>query len=187
MAVAVCVLAGELAAPGDRSVGADVAARGVHRARSAMSCAQQGVRVRVHGDLDRLNGAARRRRGARRARDGRRHASSASTCSSRTAGARSSCARRSCSPHDVQAGVLTPTHIDEDGIPRAALHGRLPRSRPADSHVRRTAAVELPALAGRVRRVVHLERAWPDFGRPALYEAILDFQGRDRRFGRVSA
>jgi len=27
---------------------------------------------------------------------------------------------------------------------------------------------------------------WPDFGRTALYEAILDFQRRDRRFGRVS-
>ena len=28
---------------------------------------------------------------------------------------------------------------------------------------------------------------WPDFGREDLYEAILDFQGRDRRFGRVTA
>lgn len=28
---------------------------------------------------------------------------------------------------------------------------------------------------------------WPDFNRSALYEAILDFQRRDRRFGRVSA
>ena len=26
---------------------------------------------------------------------------------------------------------------------------------------------------------------WPDFGRTNLYEAILDFQNRDRRFGRV--
>jgi len=28
---------------------------------------------------------------------------------------------------------------------------------------------------------------WPDFGRCELYEAILDFQNRDRRFGRVPA
>ena len=28
---------------------------------------------------------------------------------------------------------------------------------------------------------------WPDFGRRELYEAILDFQNRERRFGRVSA
>ena len=28
---------------------------------------------------------------------------------------------------------------------------------------------------------------WPDFGRRELYEAILDFQNRDRRFGRVPA
>jgi undecaprenyl diphosphate synthase len=28
---------------------------------------------------------------------------------------------------------------------------------------------------------------WPDFTREDLFAAILDFQGRDRRFGRVSA
>ena len=28
---------------------------------------------------------------------------------------------------------------------------------------------------------------WPDFGRTSLYEAILDYQNRDRRFGRVPA
>ena len=28
---------------------------------------------------------------------------------------------------------------------------------------------------------------WPDFGRRELFEAILDFQNRERRFGRVSA
>lgn len=28
---------------------------------------------------------------------------------------------------------------------------------------------------------------WPDFGQVDLYEAIIDYQGRDRRFGRVSA
>ncbi len=28
---------------------------------------------------------------------------------------------------------------------------------------------------------------WPDFGRRDLYGAILDFQNRERRFGRVTA
>ncbi|HJU65732.1 MAG TPA: undecaprenyl diphosphate synthase family protein [Gemmatimonadaceae bacterium] len=28
---------------------------------------------------------------------------------------------------------------------------------------------------------------WPDFSRRDLFEAILDFQNRDRRFGRVTA
>jgi undecaprenyl diphosphate synthase len=28
---------------------------------------------------------------------------------------------------------------------------------------------------------------WPDFGRANLYEAILDYQSRDRRFGRAPA
>jgi undecaprenyl diphosphate synthase len=27
---------------------------------------------------------------------------------------------------------------------------------------------------------------WPDFSRQDLFKAILDFQSRDRRFGRVS-
>jgi undecaprenyl diphosphate synthase len=27
---------------------------------------------------------------------------------------------------------------------------------------------------------------WPDFGRRELFEAILDYQNRERRFGRVS-
>jgi undecaprenyl pyrophosphate synthase len=27
---------------------------------------------------------------------------------------------------------------------------------------------------------------WPDFGQTELYGAILDYQARDRRFGRVS-
>ena len=27
---------------------------------------------------------------------------------------------------------------------------------------------------------------WPDFGRQQLYEAILEYQRRDRRFGKVS-
>jgi undecaprenyl diphosphate synthase len=28
---------------------------------------------------------------------------------------------------------------------------------------------------------------WPDFTRQNLFEAILDYQGRERRFGRVTA
>ncbi|HEY2805019.1 MAG TPA: undecaprenyl diphosphate synthase family protein, partial [Gemmatimonadales bacterium] len=28
---------------------------------------------------------------------------------------------------------------------------------------------------------------WPAFSRQNLYEAIIDYQGRERRFGRVSA
>jgi len=31
-----------------------------------------------------------------------------------------------------------------------------------------------------------IDTLWPDFGRKELYEAILDFQARERRFGRVA-
>ena len=30
-----------------------------------------------------------------------------------------------------------------------------------------------------------IDTLWPDFGRKELYEALLDYQGRDRRFGKV--
>ncbi|HUY87021.1 MAG TPA: undecaprenyl diphosphate synthase family protein [Acidimicrobiales bacterium] len=31
--------------------------------------------------------------------------------------------------------------------------------------------------------MVFLDVLWPDFGRENLYQAIKDYQGRDRRFG----
>ena len=31
------------------------------------------------------------------------------------------------------------------------------------------------------------DRLWPDFDRAALHEALLSFQQRDRRFGKVPA
>jgi undecaprenyl diphosphate synthase len=31
-----------------------------------------------------------------------------------------------------------------------------------------------------------IDTLWPDFGRKELYEAIVDFQGRDRRFGKIA-
>ena len=31
-----------------------------------------------------------------------------------------------------------------------------------------------------------IDTLWPDFGRRALFEAIIDYQGRERRFGRVA-
>ncbi len=30
------------------------------------------------------------------------------------------------------------------------------------------------------------ETFWPDFGEEELYEAILDYQGRERRYGKIS-
>ena len=30
------------------------------------------------------------------------------------------------------------------------------------------------------------DKLWPDFGKEDLYEAIVDYQGRERRFGKTS-
>ena len=77
--------------------------------------------------------------------------------------------------------------IDEEARRAPALHRAVARSRPADPHLGRDADLQFPALAARLRRAVRDAVLWPDFTRRHLFEAILEFQRRDRRFGRVSA
>ena len=51
------------------------------------------------------------------------------------------------------ADGLDPEAIDEAGRRSPSVRSRYARSRPRDPHLRRAARVELPAVAGRVRRV----------------------------------
>ena len=52
---------------------------------------------------------------------------------------------------EVRRGTLDPAAIDEDDARRPALHGRHARARSADSHGRRDADQQLPALADQLR------------------------------------
>ena len=156
-------------------------------AREVAELREQGVAVRMLGDLDRLTPSARDAVDQHRVADRRRRARSRSTSASRTARAPSWSAPPACSPSASRPASSTP-----------------PRS------TRRRSAAELYTAAWpdpdllirtsgemRVSNFLLWQLAyaefhvtpvlWPDFTREDLFEAILDYQNRDRRFGRVSA
>jgi undecaprenyl diphosphate synthase len=85
----------------------------------------------------------------------------------------------------VHAGTLHPDQVNEDEI-RARLYTQ---SCPDPDLLIRTSG-ERRLSNFLLWQVAYAELYissvyWPDFDRTALYEAILDFQGRDRRFGKV--
>ncbi len=88
---------------------------------------------------------------------------------------------------EVAAGRMTPAQVDE-----AALAGKLFTAGCPDPDllIRTSGAMRISnfLLWQLAYTELHISRVlWPDFGRCELYGAILDFQNRDRRFGRVSA
>ena len=87
---------------------------------------------------------------------------------------------------DVKAGSLAPEAIDESEIRARLYTANFPDP---DLLIRTSGEQRLSNFL--LWQVAYAELyissvLWPDFGRTALYEAILDFQRRDRRFGRVS-
>ena len=87
---------------------------------------------------------------------------------------------------DVQAGRLQPEAIDEEEIRARLFTAHCPDP---DLLIRTSGEQRLSNFL--LWQIAYAELyvssvLWPDFGRAALYEAILDFQQRDRRFGRVS-
>jgi undecaprenyl diphosphate synthase len=88
---------------------------------------------------------------------------------------------------DVKAGTLDPGKIDE-----AAISQRLFTADCADPDLLIRTSGEQRISNFMLWQIAYTELfispvLWPDFGRRELYEAILDFQQRDRRFGRVTA
>lgn len=147
---------------------------------------RQGVRVEVHGDLDRLSAGPRRaidviQRYTRRGRN--LHLNLMISYGSRAEIVRA--ARRLA--ERVKAGELDPTCIDEAlftselytaGLPDPDLLIRTSgEQRISNFLLWQSAYTELyitPIL-------------WPDFRREHLYAAIHDYQKRERRFGQVTA
>ena len=155
-------------------------------AREAAELRSQGVRVRVHGNLERLNGPA-----ATAVEHVVRETESGTKLGLNlfiSYGGRAELVRAAqLLAADVQAGVLSADAIDE-----AAFRAKLFTSDCPDpdllirtSGERRLSNFLLWQVA--YSEIYVSQTLWPDFGRSALYEAIIDFQGRDRRFGRVSA
>ena len=154
--------------------------------REAKALESNGVRVRVLGDLTRLSDSAR---------------SAIHEVTRRTAGntrlilnlfisygARDEIARAARAlAREAAAGRLDPEEIDEE-----ALESRLYTAGTPDpdllirtSGERRLSNFLLWQLAYAELYISPV--LWPDFTRRELFAAILDFQRRERRFGRVTA
>jgi undecaprenyl diphosphate synthase len=155
-------------------------------AREADELAQQGVRARVLGDLARLTPAA---------------AAAAAALVERTAhndrltlnlfisyGSRAEIVRAAQRlAEDVRDGRLRAEEIDED-----ALRARLYTAECPDPDLLIRTSGEQRISNFLLWQVAYTELylspvLWPNFGRRELYEAILDYQNRERRFGRVTA
>ena len=155
-------------------------------AREADELRQQGVRVRVFGDLERLNApaAAAVERVMRDTESGDKLGLNLFI----SYGGRAELVRAArLLAIEVQAGRLTPEAIDESAIRNRLYTAHCPDP---DLLIRTSGEQRLSNFL--LWQIAYAELSissvlWPDFGRTALYEAILDFQQRDRRFGRVSA
>jgi undecaprenyl diphosphate synthase len=154
-------------------------------AREAEELRQQGVRVRVYGDLTRLNAPAARAvdRLVRDTESGTKLGLNLFI----SYGGRAELVRAArLLAADVKAGTLQPDDIGE-----AEIRARLYTADCPDPDLLIRTSGEQRLSNFLLWQVAYAELyissvLWPDFGRAALYEAILDFQRRDRRFGRVS-
>jgi len=153
--------------------------------READELEAQGVRVQMLGDLDRLAPQVRAavdRVMAQTVKNSTLVLNLFISYGSRAEIVRA--ARRIA--EEVAAGTLRPDQVDE-----AAISSRLFTAGGPDpdllirtSGERRISNFLLWQLA---YTELHISPVlWPDFTRANLYEAILDYQTRDRRFGRVS-
>jgi undecaprenyl diphosphate synthase len=154
--------------------------------READELEGQGVRVRVLGDIDRLTGAPRKaveRVMAQTAHNAKLTLNLFISYGSRAEMVRA--ARRIAD--EVAAGTLKPEQVDE-----AAFAERLYTADCPDPDLLIRTSGEQRISNFLLWQLAYTELfispvLWPDFDRSTLYEAILDYQSRDRRFGRVPA
>ena len=154
-------------------------------AREVDELRAQGVRVRVFGEIDRLSPAAAAavERVMRETAGGDKLGLNLFI----SYGGRAELVRAArMLAEDVKAGVLQPSAIDEDEIRSRLFTSHCPDP---DLLIRTSGEQRLSNFL--LWQVAYADLyissvLWPDFGRAALYEAILDFQRRDRRFGRVN-
>jgi undecaprenyl diphosphate synthase len=155
-------------------------------AREMRELRDQGVTVRILGDIDRLTGGARvaADRIVAETRGGGRLA--LNLCISY--GARAEIVRAArLLAEDVAAGRLVPAEIDEKALTRRLYTAEWPDP---DLLIRTSGEMRISNFL--LWQLAYAELyvtpvLWPDFTRRHLFEAILEFQRRDRRFGRVPA
>jgi undecaprenyl diphosphate synthase len=154
--------------------------------KEARELDEQGVRVVFLGDLDRL--PAPQRGAVDRVMALTAHNAKLVLNLFISYGARAELVRAArLIAEDVAAGRLAPAQVDE-----AAVAGRLFTAGCPDPDLLIRTSGEMRISNFLLWQLAYTEIhispvLWPDFGRGDLYQAILDYQGRERRFGRVSA
>jgi undecaprenyl diphosphate synthase len=155
-------------------------------AREADELVAQGVRVRVLGERDRLVAGAR---------DAVARIEECTAGGERLAlnlcisyGARAELARAArLLAQEVRDGLIAVEEIDEDAVARKLYTAPWPDP---DLLIRTSGELRISNFL--LWQLAYAELyvtpvLWPDFTRQHLFEAILEYQRRDRRFGRVSA
>lgn len=88
--------------------------------------------------------------------------------------------------HQVQEGQISPGEIDEQLIGQSLSTGQMP-----DPELLIRTSGEYRISNFLLWEIAYAElyltsKLWPDFRREDLYEAIIDYQKRERRFGKIS-
>ena len=154
-------------------------------AKEMQELRDQGVQVRILGDLERLSDPARAAVDRIIAATGGGNALLLNLCISYSSRAEIARAARQLA-EAAAAGELDPAEIDEDAV--AARLYTAPCPDP-DLLIRTSGEMRISNFL--LWQLAYAEIyvtpvLWPDFTRRHLYEAILEFQRRDRRFGRVT-
>jgi undecaprenyl diphosphate synthase len=155
-------------------------------AREAEELRERRVAVRMLGDLERLGPAARAAVEAIQDHTSSGSALALNICISY--GSRAELARAArLIAEEVAAGRMTPDQVDEAAVAQRLFTAAWPDP---DLLIRTSGEHRLSNFL--LWQVAYAEFhvtpvLWPDFTRHHLFEAILDFQRRDRRFGRVAA
>jgi undecaprenyl diphosphate synthase len=154
-------------------------------AREMAELKAQGVSVRFLGDLERLSPAAREAVSRLMSHTERGSRLALNICISYGSRAELTRAARLLA-EEVQAGRLDPADIDEESISRRLFTAEWPDP---DLLIRTSGELRLSNFL--LWQLAYAELyvtpvLWPDFSRQDLWEAVLEYQRRDRRFGKVS-
>jgi undecaprenyl diphosphate synthase len=155
-------------------------------AKEASELHTQGVSVRVLGHLESLGQSARRAVERIITETAGGQALALNLCISYSA--RSEIARAArLLAESVAAGRLDPADIDEEAVGRMLYTAEWPDP---DLLIRTSGEMRISNFL--LWQLAYAELyvtpvLWPDFTRRHLFEAILEFQRRERRFGRVEA
>jgi undecaprenyl diphosphate synthase len=154
-------------------------------AREATELRAQGVSVRILGHLDRLGPRAREAVERIMADTAGGQSLALNLCISYSARAEIARAARLLA-EAAAAGQLDPAEIDEEAVSRMLYTAEWPDP---DLLIRTSGEMRISNFL--LWQLAYAELyvtpvLWPDFTRRHLFEAILEFQRRDRRFGRIS-